>query len=70
MPAPDDEERDLRIELMTVQIEQGRVNIDKMRQEMRTETRKIVIQTVASLAAAATAGAAICGLILHWIGKI
>jgi len=64
------EERDLRIELMTVQIEQGRINIDKMRQEMRLETRKIVWQTVASLAGAATAGAAVLGLILHLMGKL
>jgi len=55
---------------MTVQIEQGRINIDKMRQEMRLETRKIVWQTVASLAGAATAGAAVLGLILHLMGKL
>lgn len=55
---------------MTAQIEQARANIDKMRREIRWETRKIMWQTVASLAAAATAGAAILGLILHLTGKL
>lgn len=67
---PEDEERELRMELMTAQIEQARANIDKMRREIRWETRKIMWQTVASLAAAATAGAAILGLILHLTGKL
>lgn len=65
-----DEERELRMKLMTVQIEQAQANIDKMRREIRWETRKIIWQTVASLAAAATAGAAILGLILHLTGKL
>jgi len=65
-----DPERELRMELMSAQIEQTRLNIDKMRQEMRLETRKIIWQTVASLAAAATAGAAIFGLILRLTGKL
>ena len=59
----DDEERDLRIELMTVQIE-------KLRKELRMESRKVVWQAVGSLAAAATAGAAILGIILHLMGKL
>lgn len=66
----DDEERELRIELMVAQIEQARVNIEKMRQDIRLENRKIVWQTVAALAAAATAGAAVLGLILHLTGKL
>lgn len=65
-----DEERELRMKLMTVQIEQAQANIDKMRREIRWETRKIIWQTVASLAAAATAGAAILGLILHLTGRL
>lgn len=55
---------------MNVQIEQGRVNIDKMRQEIKMETRKIVIQTVSALAAAMAAGAAIFGIILHLTGRL
>lgn len=70
MPDTDDEERELRILLMVTQIEQARVNIDKMRQDIRLESRKIVWQTVASLAAAATAGAAVLGLILHLTGRL
>jgi hypothetical protein len=66
----DDEERQLKIELMTVQIDQGRLNIDKMRQEMRLETRKFVLQAIAALAASVAAGAAALGLILHWMGKL
>lgn len=59
----DDRERQLRIMLMTTQTE-------RLRQEIRLENRKIVWQTVASLAAAATAGAALLGLILHLTGKL
>lgn len=46
------------------------VQIEKLRQEIRMEGRKIMWQTVASLAAAATAGAAVLGLILHLAGKL
>jgi hypothetical protein len=63
MPEHDDEERDLRIELMTVQIE-------KLRKEIRMESRKVAWQAVASIAAAFTAGAAIFGLILHLSGRL
>jgi hypothetical protein len=65
-----DEERELRIELMNTQIEQGRVNIDKMRLEMKMENRKFFFQALGSLAAAMAAGAAIFGLILHLTGKL
>ena len=43
---------------------------ERLRQEIKTENRKIVWQTLASLAAAATAGAAVLGLILHLTGKL
>jgi hypothetical protein len=52
-----DAERELRIDLMKTQIDQGRVNIDKMRQEMRWEPYK-------ALAAIVAAAAAISGIIL------
>ena len=44
--------------------------VERLRQEIKTENRKIVWQTIASLAAAATGGAAILGLILHLAGKL
>jgi hypothetical protein len=46
------------MELMTVQIDQGRVNIDRMRQEIRTENRKFLVQLLLALAAAVAAGVA------------
>lgn len=58
-----DEDRRLRRLLMTTQAE-------RLRQEIRLENRKFVVQFVASLAASATAGAAVLGLILHWMGKL
>ena len=70
MTEPDDEERELRIELMNVQIEQGRLNIQKLRQEIRLENRKFLFQALGSLAAAMAAGAAIFGLILHLTGRL
>lgn len=70
MPEPTDEDRELRIELMNVQIEQGRLNIDKMRLEMKMENRKFLFQALGSLAAAMAAGAAIFGLILHLTGRL
>jgi hypothetical protein len=73
MPLSEAEERvehELRTMLMTVQIEQNRVATQRLQQEIKTENRKIVIQTVSSLAAAFAAGAAIFGLILHLTGKL
>jgi hypothetical protein len=55
---------------MTVQIDQGRVNIDKMRLEMRMENRKFFAQAVSALAAAMAAGAALFGLIPHLTGRL
>jgi hypothetical protein len=66
----DDEERELRIELMTAQIDQARLNIDKMRLEMKMENRKFLVQLVGALAAAMAAGAGLLGLILHLTGKL
>ena len=70
MPESNDEERELRIELMNVQIEQGRLNLDKMRLEMKMENRKFLVQFLSAIAASMAAGAAIFGLILHLTGKL
>lgn len=59
----DDEERELRCDLMTIQIE-------KFKAEMRWETRKFVLQLIAALGAAFAGGAAMLGLVLHLLGKI
>jgi hypothetical protein len=49
---PEDDERQLRIDLMTIQIE-------RLRQEIRYETRKFLVQFVIALAAALGVGIAI-----------
>lgn len=59
----DDRERELRIRLMTTQVE-------RLRQEIRIENRKFLVQLVLGAAAAATAGATVLALILHWMGKL
>jgi hypothetical protein len=62
MGADDDEERRLRIELMQTQIDNNRVNIERLRQEMRWEPYK-------ALAAIIGGAAAIGGIIValaHW----
>jgi hypothetical protein len=59
----DRELRELRRDLMTIQIE-------RLRQEIRLENRKFLIQFVTSIAASVAAGAAALGLILHWMGKL
>lgn len=43
---------------------------ERLRQEIKMETRKFVFQAIGSLAAAMAAGAAIFGLILHLTGKL
>ena len=63
MTEPDDEERQLRITLMTTQVE-------RLRQEIKTDTRKFLVQLLAGAAAAMAAGAAIFGLILHLTGRL
>jgi hypothetical protein len=49
---PDDEERQLRIDLMTIQIE-------RLRQELRMESRKFAVQALLAAAALLIAGIAI-----------
>lgn len=63
MPMSDDAERELRCDQMTV-------NIEKMRADMRWETRKFVLQLLAALGTAFAGGAAFLGLFLHWTGKL
>jgi hypothetical protein len=46
------------------------VNIEKMRADMRADTKRFVWQAVASLGAAAGGGAAVLALLLHLMGKI
>lgn len=53
----DDEERQLRIDLMTIQIE-------RLRQEIRTENRKFVVQLVIGISAAVAVGIAIGRFVL------
>jgi hypothetical protein len=48
----EDDERQLRIDLMTIQIE-------RLRQELRMENRKFAVQLVLALAAAVGVGVAI-----------
>jgi hypothetical protein len=48
----DDDERQLRIDLMTIQIE-------RLRQEIRMENRKFVVQLVLALTAALGVGVAL-----------
>jgi hypothetical protein len=59
----DDQERQLRIMLMMTQAE-------RLRQEIRTDTRKFLVQLLAGTAAAMAAGAAIFGIILHLTGRL
>ena len=59
----DDKERQLRIALMTTQTE-------RLRQEIKTDARKFLVQLLAGTAAAMAAGAAIFGLILHLTGRL
>lgn len=55
---------------MTVQIDQGRVNIDRLRREIKTDNRKFLVQLLSGTAAAMAAGAALFGLILHLTGRL
>jgi hypothetical protein len=52
MPETDDEERQLRIDQMTV-------NIEKMRADMKWEARKFLLQAMVAAAALVGAGAAL-----------
>ena len=53
----EDEERQLRIDLMTIQIE-------RLRQEIRTENRKFVVQALLAAAALLATGIAIGRFVL------
>lgn len=57
--ADDDEERSLRIELMVVQIDKGRLDIKRLEQEIRMENRKFFVQFTLALAAALGVGIAL-----------
>jgi hypothetical protein len=59
----DQEEKDLRIDQMTV-------NIEKMRADMRADNKRFVWQAVVAMGAAAGGGAAVLALLLHLMGKI
>jgi hypothetical protein len=63
MTARDQEEQDLTIEKMVVEVE-------KLRADIRHETRRIFWQGVASIGAAFAGGAAFIGLVLHLSGKL
>lgn len=62
MTEADAEEQELRIELMKTQIDHNRINMARLRQEMRWEPYKAI---AAFLAAAAAAGGIIVAL-AHW----
>ena len=70
----DDEERQLRIDQMTVNIEKMRFDMDMAQRKLDADRRRWVWQVVLGLAgtmaASVAAGAAMLGLILHWMGKI
>jgi hypothetical protein len=59
----DDRERQLRIMLMTTQVE-------RLRQEIKTDNRRFLVQFIGAMAASMAAGAAILGLILHLTGRL
>jgi len=66
MPSTQDqEEREHQL-----RVDQMAINIEKMRAEMRYETRKFVVQLIAGLGTAFAGGAAALGLILHLTGKL
>ena len=58
-------EHQLRVEQMKSTIDVGRVNIDKMRADLRWENRKFFVQAVVGIAAAVGAGAALGNYLAH-----
>jgi hypothetical protein len=56
-----EEERQLRIDLMTIQIE-------RLRQELRMENRRFFIQAITAAAAVFAAGGVVGGVIVKLIG--
>ena len=59
----DEVERQLRIELMQSQIDHNRVNLERLRQEMRWEPWKALAGILAGVAAMA----AVILAVAHWI---
>lgn len=59
---------------MTVNIEKMRVDMQQQQlawqHAQKWETRKFVVQIVAGFGTAFAGGAAVLGLILHWLGKL
>jgi hypothetical protein len=51
-------------------MEQMAVNIEKLRQEIRMENRKFVVQALAALGTAVAGGSALTVLILHLTGRL
>jgi glycerate kinase len=70
MTTRDQEEQDLRIDLMTINIEKLRADLAAQQKQLEWETRKFVVQIIAGFGAAAGGGAALLALILHWTGKL
>jgi hypothetical protein len=57
-------ERQLRIDLMGIQIDKGRLDIDRVRQEIQMENRKFALQAIIACAAILAAGVAIGRFVL------
>jgi hypothetical protein len=62
---PDEEEQQLRVTLMAVQIDKTRLDIDRVRQEIRMESRKFFLQALIATAAVFGAGVAVGHFLLH-----
>ena len=66
MPLTADQEQlehELRVEQMKTTIDSGRINIDKMRSDMRWETRKFVVSLAVGFAASVGAGVALANYV-------
>ncbi len=59
----EDREHELRVDQMTV-------NIEKMRNDIRYENRKFLVQLLAGLSTAFAAGIAATTLVLHLTGRL
>ncbi len=55
---------------MTVNIDQMRANADKLRNDIRVENRKFLVQLLAALGTAFAGGVAALGLVLHLAGRL
>ncbi len=54
---------------MTINIEKMRADLSMQQKQLEWETRKFILQLVASLGAAFAGGAAALGLVLYLTGK-